>query len=912
VANDFSGDSSVKALWRFESGSLTVDSKSTNTLTAANTPTADTGDYKEGAAAAVVVHASHQYFTISDANLATGFPLKSGDSVKKITIAGWVYPTDASSSALIFGKTSYDSGPGLYYNGTSLRCQYNTNDITIGDVLTLGTWHHIALIIDGVTGVMMVRLFKASNLTVTDYILTALGTLSNQSNNFRIGAWSDQDVSYTANCKFDEVVVFDRLLPVVDIDAIRQGIFPVSGIRTGDVFTGTNGSTPNTAIWDNSIPVGATLDIQSNQLRLVTSGSVSAIPSIISLGSFPSDFDVQVDYNLVTYPSTNFWDVGINAIIDGLTNNFGAYRHYWVAGGHRYSSWGGQFSETLVGSTIPTSDTSGKLRITRVGNVFTSYYWNGSAWVQIAQTTITVTSGVRIQLRADSTQSHPAVDFRLDNYLVNVGGVATYDLTTAVAVVSAVSTPILLITRNLTSAPAAVSTVSTPNLGTGRELQTTVVAVSGNYITYGDGGAWGDGRTYGEMPGIVLDIAGGGVVYELTTACAAVSATSNPVAAITRPLTSSPAVVSSTAAILLAILRDLASSVSVVTSAGALVLVVIRPLTSSSAAVSTTSSPILTVLRALQSAIAAVERPLTASLGIQSAVGVPNLLVQRLLATLAAVLSATSDVNLTAGALDFTTAVAIQSQVSNAGLNVVRPLNSSIAGQSAVATPSLLVQRALATIAAITSATSDIQLFLGGLHTTVVAQTQTSDASLAVLRPLSAAVAPGTQTSSITLKVLRDLATLADLVSAAPDITLSLAHVYNLITAVAAQTATSSPTLDLLKALTTAIQVITGTSAVTLKVVRDLVVAIAAQTMVPDIYLDSNLRLFVTSIVVQTQTSNIELILTFRESLRTQSKRFYGFIDSSGLRGSAVKWNPQNYLLDDALKWIVEEEKKAA
>ena len=59
-------------------------------------------------------------------------------------------------------------------------------------------------------------------------------------------------------------------------------------------------------------------------------------------------------------------------------------------------------------------------------------------------------------------------------------------------------------------------------------------------------------------------------------------------------------------------------------------------------------------------------------------------------------------------------------------------------------------------------------------------------------------------------------------------------------------------------------------------------------------------------------TSEIEVILTFHESLRVQGNRFYGLVDYSNLRGYAVRWNPQNYLLDDALKWIIEEEKEAA
>ena len=112
--------------------------------------------------------------------------------------------------------------------------------------------------------------------------------------------------------------------------------------------------------------------------------------------------------------------------------------------------------------------------------------------------------------------------------------------------------------------------------------------------------------------------------------------------------------------------------------------------------------------------------------------------------------------------------------------------------------------------------------------------------------------------------------------------------------------------MKLLRVLVSAVLANTATSAATLAVLRELETAIAAQITTPDI------NLIITAIIIESRTPDIELILTFHESLRVQSKRFYRLIDSSGLRGSAVRWNPQCYLLDGALRWIIEEEKKAA
>src|SRR5208282_5472922 len=91
MANNFSTDSSCKALWRFESGALTTDSIGPNTLTPVGSPTANTSIYKEGAAS-IQLNGSSQYAYITDASMVTnGVPLNHSDSVKQATICCWMY-----------------------------------------------------------------------------------------------------------------------------------------------------------------------------------------------------------------------------------------------------------------------------------------------------------------------------------------------------------------------------------------------------------------------------------------------------------------------------------------------------------------------------------------------------------------------------------------------------------------------------------------------------------------------------------------------------------------------------------------------------------------------------------------------------------------------------------------------------
>ena len=87
MANDFSGDTNCVALYRFENGALTTDTKGTNTLNVSGgSPEADTVNYQEGSASCLFDAAAHDAFSIADGSLDAGFPLKDGDAVGDISV----------------------------------------------------------------------------------------------------------------------------------------------------------------------------------------------------------------------------------------------------------------------------------------------------------------------------------------------------------------------------------------------------------------------------------------------------------------------------------------------------------------------------------------------------------------------------------------------------------------------------------------------------------------------------------------------------------------------------------------------------------------------------------------------------------------------------------------------------------
>ena len=235
MANNFSSDSRCKALWRFESGALTADSKGGNTLTpSASSPTADAGDYREGAACSDFEADSSQYFRIADANLDAGFPLKSGDATKKFTLCCWFKletVPGASQWANIYSKWLWqtDLTIEIGFTGGYLRVNwgYSASGGEFWDACTVqaGRWYHLAVVIDGVNRVRKVRLHDATAGTVANYSNTP-------SNQLRVGA-ADTTIGALANPgnyldgKLDEMVIFNDILPDTEIDAIRNGVFPL-------------------------------------------------------------------------------------------------------------------------------------------------------------------------------------------------------------------------------------------------------------------------------------------------------------------------------------------------------------------------------------------------------------------------------------------------------------------------------------------------------------------------------------------------------------------------------------------------------------------------------------------------------------------------------------------------------------
>lgn len=234
MANDFSRDTFCRALYRFEAGAFLVDSKGNNTLTNHGS-VAESATCKEGSKAADFEDSLSQYFSVEDAALDAGFPLKSGDTLKIGSFALW-FRAETSP-----GSGNYDTFLGKWHyggNNISLTVYLSNGYLCVGWGYGTGTsaeywsvaylstfvgkWYHVGISFDGVGKTCHARIYDATAGTVSNYDKTFTNELRICDAPFTIGS---QNGSNFYDGILDELVVFNRRLADVEFDNIRNGLF---------------------------------------------------------------------------------------------------------------------------------------------------------------------------------------------------------------------------------------------------------------------------------------------------------------------------------------------------------------------------------------------------------------------------------------------------------------------------------------------------------------------------------------------------------------------------------------------------------------------------------------------------------------------------------------------------------------
>lgn len=175
-----------------------------------------------------------------------------------------------------------------------------------------------------------------------------------------------------------------------------------------DTFTGADGDPIDSSKWTLT---GAP-DIQSNAAELY---NTEQIQSRCILGT---EFDVQIDFNLLMPPSTNSFGVDLLFWVDathwalaraGYTGSAKNFRYHWQGGG------------SASFDTVVRTNDYGSLRLIRSGAYMSAYYVDGAGSFTLLGTHIISANNGLLIARIERWNSSPDVTCHFDNFLINTG-----------------------------------------------------------------------------------------------------------------------------------------------------------------------------------------------------------------------------------------------------------------------------------------------------------------------------------------------------------------------------------------------------------------------------------------------------------------------------------------------------------
>ena len=184
-----------------------------------------------------------------------------------------------------------------------------------------------------------------------------------------------------------------------------------------DNFTGDNGDSISPKNWTTLVGESSLL-INSNKAR----GSVDATTTVRRNKSHfkvSEDFEIEVDFDIPTGPSTDKWYVNLQVWDATGTNR--------VYAGMRYDGGREYYHTDVPGwttTTVSSVATSGKIRLVRSGTNISSFYWTGSAWALIKSTTVAgYSNDMYVYLGVSVSNGNPTVVADFDNFVINYGDI---------------------------------------------------------------------------------------------------------------------------------------------------------------------------------------------------------------------------------------------------------------------------------------------------------------------------------------------------------------------------------------------------------------------------------------------------------------------------------------------------------
>jgi hypothetical protein len=212
-------------------------------------------------------------------------------------------------------------------------------------------------------------------------------------------------------------------------------VFPIHTASASPVLTENfNNNKFNSTLWGIFQQGNGPRAVVANQrLEITIPGNSTNDPTIGGFGAglgslcnLRGDFDMQVAFQLLVWPSQSGVRVGLGPSVDGLGSSSTPYAVERDSFSIRDIPPGEFYLTHMidgVNGLTATTDSAGYLRITRTGSSATGYYSNGSQWIQIHTGPVT-TSDIGFGFAAwshDYIFSQQTEEVAFDNFTLNSG-----------------------------------------------------------------------------------------------------------------------------------------------------------------------------------------------------------------------------------------------------------------------------------------------------------------------------------------------------------------------------------------------------------------------------------------------------------------------------------------------------------
>jgi streptogramin lyase len=222
-----------------------------------------------------------------------------------------------------------------------------------------------------------------------------------------------------------------RALWLLTAVALSVGLCTLGSAYAQSLVENFDDNAINSSLWLAYIyGAGPTITEANQRLEVVIPASSTGTPlgaGYYSICTVSGDFDIQVDYELLTWPTTSGVRVGLVTL--GCLNNpqnvsnverVSLYPSEFV--GFPREIYVTDFSDGAQGIT-GTSDLSGTLRLVRAVNSVTGYYRSPDKWISIHSASVTtadLTFGM-LSWSGDAYFSDKEVRVAFDNFVMNAG-----------------------------------------------------------------------------------------------------------------------------------------------------------------------------------------------------------------------------------------------------------------------------------------------------------------------------------------------------------------------------------------------------------------------------------------------------------------------------------------------------------